>query len=142
MKKAIQEAIIGMKNNEVPIGGVMVFNNKILAKSHNTTQSLKNVTYHAEMRLISLTSLLIGDKYLNNCIMYVTIEPCVMCAGALFWCQIKKLVFGARNKKNGFLKQNISLHKNTKICKGILKNECKQLITQFFIQKRQKYIIN
>lgn len=138
MKIAIQQAIIGMNKKEVPIGSIIVYKNKIIAKHHNMTESLKNVTAHAEINNISSISNILKNKYLNKCIMYVTLEPCIMCAGALYWSKIKKLIFGAKNRQ-GFMKYRINLHPRTKIFHGILQEECENLLKYFFKKKRSNY---
>jgi len=139
MKEALKEAQKAFTENEVPVGAVVVCNNKIIARAHNMTERLNDVTAHAEMlAFISATDFL-GGKYLNECTLYVTLEPCVMCAGASYWTQLKKIVFAATDKKRGFsrLKENI-LHPKTKQVKGLLVRECSQLMIDFFAKQRKE----
>lgn len=137
MKKALQEAEEALKIGEVPIGAVIVCNDHIIAKSHNLTQHLTDVTAHAEMQAITSASNTLGGKYLNECTLYVTIEPCVMCAGALCWSQIKRIVYGAKDPKKGYqlFSPNI-LHPKTECIGGVMEKECSQLVTAFFKKKR------
>lgn len=136
MRKALDEAKAAFERGEVPVGAVIVSQNKIIAKSHNLTETLIDVTAHAEMQAITSAANHLGGKYLNNCTLYVTLEPCVMCAGALYWSQISKVVIGARDKKRGFLNSEIKLHPKTQISWEILENECSELVKTFFQQKR------
>jgi tRNA(adenine34) deaminase len=140
MKQAIRQAEMGLSKNEVPIGAVVVVNNTIIAKSHNMTETLNDVTAHAEMLAITSASNYLGAKYLNDCTIYVTLEPCIMCASALSWAQIGKVVWGASDEKKGFttINKNI-LHKKTNVINGILENECSKLIIDFFKKKRNKF---
>src|SRR5690606_29548009 len=115
MRKALDEAKAAFERGEVPVGAVIVSQNKIIAKSHNLTETLIDVTAHAEMQAITSAANHLRGKYLNNCTVYVTLEPCVMCAGALYWSQISKVVIGARDKKRGFLNSEIKLHPKTQI---------------------------
>ena len=133
MKQALSEAKIAFDKKEVPVGAVIVCNNKIISKSHNLSETLNDPTAHAEMQAITAATNYIGGKYLKNCTLYVTVEPCVMCAGALYWSQISKIVFGASDEKRGYraFNNNILLPK-TEIIFGILENECKQLMLNFF----------
>lgn len=137
MKQALQEAKKAFDEDEVPVGAVIVCNNQIIARAHNLTETLNDVTAHAEMQAITSATNNIGGKYLNDCTLYVTLEPCVMCAGALFWSQISKIVFGAYDEKRGYkrLSENI-LHPKTEVVPGILENECKNLLLDFFNKKR------
>lgn len=136
MKIALQEAHYALEKDEVPIGCVIVSNNRIIAKSHNLTEALNDVTAHAEMQAITSAANYLGGKYLQNCTLYVTLEPCVMCAGALSWSQISKVVIGARDEQRGFLNKNLQLHPKTEITFGILEQECSQIIKDFFRSKR------
>ncbi len=137
MKKAFSEALLAYDKGEVPVGAVIVSEGKIIARAHNLTETLNDVTAHAEMQAITAAANLMGGKYLHNCILYVTLEPCTMCAGALGWAQIKKVVFGASDEKRGYRKfaKNV-LHPKTEIVGGILGVECSELIQDFFKQKR------
>ncbi len=136
MKIALVEAHYALEKDEVPIGCVIVSNNRIIAKSHNLTEALNDVTAHAEMQAITSAANYLGGKYLQNCTLYVTLEPCVMCAGALSWSQISKVVIGARDEQRGFLNKNLQLHPKTEITFGILEQECSQIIKDFFRSKR------
>lgn len=137
MKIALSEAQDAFSKGEIPIGAVVVCNNKIIAKAHNLVESLNDVTAHAEMLAITSASEFLGGKYLSECTLYVTLEPCVMCLGATSWAQLGRLVFGASDEKRGFnsLSPN-ALHKKTSVTKGVLENECSQLIKDFFVKKR------
>jgi tRNA(adenine34) deaminase len=137
MKKAFSEAIQAFEKGEIPIGAVVVANGKIIARAHNLTETLNDVTAHAEMQAITAAANFLGGKYLNDCTLYVTLEPCVMCAGALAWAQIGKIVFGASDEKRGFKKfAPQSLHPKTEIYGGVLGIECSELIQEFFKNKR------
>ena len=136
MQVALQEAYSALDENEVPIGCVIVLNNKIIAKGHNLTERLNDVTAHAEMQAITAGANFLGGKYLKDCTLYVTMEPCVMCAGALYWSQIAQVVIGARDEKRGFINKNVELHPKTELITGILENECSHLVKSFFQDKR------
>lgn len=138
MKEALKEAQKAFDADEVPVGAVIVANNKIIARGHNLTERLNDVTAHAEMQAITSAASSIGGKYLTDCTLYVTLEPCIMCGGALGWSQISKVVFGASDLKKGFstLEKNI-LHPKTIIESGVLKKECEQLLNDFFAKKRK-----
>ena len=136
MKMAFQEAQLALEKDEVPIGCVIVSNNRVIAKSHNLTETLNDVTAHAEMQAITSGANYLGGKYLQNCTMYVTLEPCVMCAGALAWSQISKVVIGARDEPRGFINKGLSLHPKTEVVTVILENECSQIVKDFFKNKR------
>ena len=136
MKMALQEAEAAKDLQEVPIGCVIVMNNRVIARGHNLTEQLNDVTAHAEMQAITSAANFLGGKYLKDCTMYVTLEPCVMCAGALAWSQISKVVIGARDEKRGFINKNLQLHPKTEIITGILENECSVLVKEFFKEKR------
>ena len=139
MKQALKEAAIAFEEGEVPIGAVVVVNNKIIARGHNMTERLNDPTAHAEM--IALTSAFsqIGAKYLPEATLYVTVEPCLMCAGALYWSKVTRIVWGADDEKNGhkrITKEENPFHQKAQITKGILKEECAQLMKDFFKQMR------
>ena len=136
MQKAIEEAKIGLNKGEVPIGAVIVIDNKIIARAHNLTETLNDVTAHAEMQAFTAAADFLGGKYLKDCTLYVTLEPCQMCAGASYWAQIGKIVYGASELERGFKNLNTTLHPKTKVIGGILENECSQLLKRFFIEKR------
>ena len=136
MRVALQEAYSALEENEVPIGCVIVLNNKIIAKGHNLTERLNDVTAHAEMQAITAGANFLGGKYLKDCTLYVTMEPCVMCAGALYWSQIARVVIGARDEKRGFINKNVELHPKTELITGILENEFSHLVKSFFQDKR------
>ena len=137
MKKAFSEALLAFEKGEVPVGAVVVSNQKIIARAHNLSETLNDVTAHAEMQAITAAANLLGGKYLNDCILYVTLEPCVMCAGALGWSQIGKVVFGAFDEKRGYKKfATKAMHPKTEVVGGILGIECAELIQEFFKQKR------
>lgn len=137
MKRAFAEAVHAFDKGEVPVGAVVVSNGKIIARAHNLTETLNDVTAHAEMQAITAAANLLGGKYLNDCVLYVTLEPCVMCAGALGWSQIGKVVFGAYDEKRGFKQYaEKALHPKTEVLGGILETECRELMQEFFRQKR------
>lgn len=136
MKKALQEAEAAFEKGEVPIGAVIVVQDRIIARAHNLTEQLNDVTAHAEMQAITAAANFLGGKYLQNCTLYVTLEPCQMCAGALFWSQISKIVYGAADPERGYDKLGTKLHPKTKISGGVLANESSELLKKFFIQKR------
>ena len=137
MKQAFKEAEKAYNLDEVPVGAVIVFNNKIISRAHNYMQALNDATAHAEMQAITMASDFIGGKYLHDCTLYVTLEPCIMCAGASFWSKISKIVFGARDEKNGFLNVAPNIfHNKIQIESGVLADECRQLLLDFFANKR------
>ncbi len=136
MKKALYEAEIAFERNEIPIGAVIVINDKIIARGHNLTETLNDVTAHAEMQAFTAAADFLGGKYLKKCTLYVTLEPCQMCAGASYWTQIDKIVFGAFDPQRGFQHFKTTLHPKTKVVGGILEKECSELINKFFIEKR------
>ncbi len=137
MKKAFAEAVQAFDAGEIPVGAVVVAKGKIIARAHNLTETLNDVTAHAEMQAITAASNLLGGKYLNDCTLYVTLEPCVMCAGALGWSQIGKVVFGAYDDKRGYQKFAANaMHPKTEIVGGIMDTECRELMQEFFRQKR------
>lgn len=137
MKKAYQEAEIAFEKGEVPVGAVIVVADKIIARTHNLTELLNDVTAHAEMQAITAAANFLGGKYLKDCTLYVTIEPCQMCAGALYWSQITKIVFGARDEQRGFLKMGTQLHPRTEVIQGVMEQECGDLMVRFFASKRK-----
>ena len=136
MKKALLEAEQAFEKGEVPVGAVIVVDNKIIACAHNLTELLNDVTAHAEMQAITSASNFLGGKYLHNCTLYVTLEPCQMCGGALFWSQISNVVYGASDPERGCVSLNNKLHPKTKIKGGILADEASSLLKRFFIEKR------
>lgn len=136
MKKALAEAQIALDRGEVPVGVVIVGNNSIIARAHNLTEALTDVTAHAEMQAITAAANAIGGKYLHGCTIYVTLEPCSMCAGALYWSQISRVVFAADDPKRGYRQLGTPLHPKTKVTEGILATEAKALLHAFFHQKR------
>ena len=136
MRKALQEAEIAFEKGEIPVGAVIVCNQQIIARAHNLTEVLNDVTAHAEMQAITAAANFLGGKYLKDCILYVTLEPCQMCAGALFWSQISKIVFGASDPERGCIALNTKLHSKTVITGGVLEEETSYLLKKFFIEKR------
>lgn len=136
MKMAFQEAEKALERDEVPIGCIIASNDRIIAKAHNLTETLNDVTAHAEMQAITSAANFLGGKYLQNCTLYVTLEPCVMCAGALAWSQISKVVIGARDEQRGFINKGLALHPKTQIVTGIMENECSAIVKDFFRNKR------
>tara|TARA_R110001632_G_scaffold140060_1_gene256006 strand:+ start:115591 stop:116040 length:450 start_codon:yes stop_codon:yes gene_type:complete len=136
MKKALEEAEMAFDKGEVPVGAVIVMKDRIIARAHNLTETLNDVTAHAEMQAFTAAADFLGGKYLKECTLYVTLEPCQMCAGASYWTQIGKIVYGASEPQRGFKNLNTTLHPKTKVVKGILQNECSQLMKRFFVEKR------
>lgn len=136
MKKALQEAEAAFDKGEVPVGAVIVLKDQIIARAHNLTETLNDVTAHAEMQAYTSASDFLGGKYLKDCILYVTLEPCQMCAGASYWAQIGKIVYGASEPKLGFSVLNTKLHPKTKVISGVLEEECGLLLKRFFVEKR------
>ena len=136
MKKALQEAYLAFDKDEIPVGAIVVINNRVIAKSHNLTELLNDVTAHAEMQAITASANFLGGKYLVNCTLYVTLEPCQMCAGALYWSQISKIVYGASDTQRGFTKMGTQLHPKTIVVSGVLEQECGDLMKEFFRKKR------
>ena len=137
MKQAYQEALKAYELGEIPVGAVIVANNQVLARAHNLTEQLTDVTAHAEIQAITAAANYLGGKYLHGCTLYVTLEPCVMCGGALYWSQIDKVVFAARDEKRGAgrLAENI-YHPKTLISNGIMAEECGDLMKRFFAERR------
>jgi len=136
MKKALQEAETAFEKDEIPVGAVIVIKDRIIARAHNLTELLNDVTAHAEMQAITAAANFLGGKYLQDCTLYVTLEPCQMCAGALYWSQISKIVYGATDEKRGCIAMGTKLHPKTVITGGVLEEECSQLMKRFFIEKR------
>jgi tRNA(adenine34) deaminase len=138
MKQALLEAEKAFERGEVPVGAVVVCKDRIIARAHNLTETLTDVTAHAEMQAITAAASAIGGKYLSDCTLYVTVEPCVMCAGAIAWSQIGALVFGAEDEKRGYQRYAPeALHPKTVVKKGVLADECATLMKQFFASKRR-----
>ena len=136
MNKALQEAQLAFDKVEIPVGAVVTHNNQIIARSHNLTEQLTDVTAHAEMQAITAAANHIGGKYLRGCTLYVTLEPCQMCAGALYWSQLSRLVFAAPDERRGYITLGTQLHPKTKVDHGLLEEEASILLKTFFIQKR------
>ncbi len=152
MQRALQEAAAAFEKGEVPVGAVVVAQDRIIARAHNLTEQLTDVTAHAEMQAITAATNHLGGKYLHGCTLYVTLEPCLMCAGALYWSQISKVVYGARDPKRGGLSifsqkdpllkkgqseaSNLPLHPKTQVVGGVMANEATQLLQDFFAKKR------
>ena len=136
MKKALQEAAIAFDKGEVPVGVVIVLKDQIIARAHNLTETLNDVTAHAEMQVFTAAADFLGGKYLKECTLYVTLEPCQMCAGASYWAQLGKIVYGAAEPDRGFVNLKTRLHPKTKVIGGILENECSQILKRFFAVKR------
>jgi len=136
MKKALDEAHIAFDKGEVPVGAIIVFKDQIISRAHNLTETLNDVTAHAEMQAFTAAADYLGGKYLKDCTLYVTLEPCQMCAGASYWTQIGKIVYGASELDRGFVNLNTKLHPKTKVVKGVLENECSLLLKRFFVEKR------
>lgn len=140
MQKALDEAMLAFEEGEIPIGAIITVNNRIIARAHNRTEALNDVTAHAEMQAITSAAENLGGKYLPDCTLYVTVEPCTMCAGALGWSHIGRIVYGAKDTKRGFLSCNPNatgvFHPKTKIEGGVLEDDCKNLMQQFFRRLR------
>jgi tRNA(adenine34) deaminase len=136
MRKALEEAEKAFEKGEIPVGVVVVIDEKIIARGHNLTELLNDVTAHAEMQAITAAANYLGGKYLKGCTMYVTLEPCQMCAGALYWSQLSNLVFAATDPERGYRKMGSKLHPKTKVKEGILEEEASILMKRFFIQRR------
>ena len=141
MKQALRQAQMAFDRDEVPVGAIIVCNNQIIARAYNMTETLNDPTAHAEMQAFTAASSYLGGKYLNECTLYVTLEPCAMCAGASYWVQIGKIVYGASDQKRGVSKISKDiLHPKTEVISGVLENECSSLIKEFFASKREKTI--
>lgn len=138
MKEALKEAEKAGSVDEVPVGAVVVCKNKIIARAHNLTEQLNDVTAHAEMQAFTMASDYLGGKYLHECTLYVTLEPCVMCAGAAFWTQLGKLVYGASDPKRGYsrIEKSLILHPKTLVVSGVLEEPCGKIVSDFFKKKR------
>lgn len=136
MRMALNEAVHALEQDEVPVGCVVVSNNRVIARAHNLTETLNDVTAHAEMQVITAAANFLGGKYLKDCTLYVTLEPCVMCSGALSWAQISRVVIGARDEQRGFISKHLSLHPKTEIVTGVMENECSSIVKEFFRSKR------
>ncbi|MBF1544953.1 MAG: nucleoside deaminase [Prevotella salivae] len=137
MRKALYEAQRAAEEGEIPIGAVIVCNDRIISRAHNLTEKLHDVTAHAEMQAITAAADLLGGKYLSGCTLYVTVEPCVMCAGAIGWAQIGRIVYGASDEKRGYqLYAPRALHPKAVVTRGVLEAECRQMMQDFFKQKR------
>ena len=137
MKRALQEAERAFELGEIPVGALIVIDDKIIARTHNLTELLNDVTAHAEMQAITSAANHLGGKYLKNCTLYVTLEPCQMCAGALYWSQISKIVFGASDEQRGFEKMGTQLHPKTTVVRGVLAKEARDLMRRFFEERRK-----
>lgn len=137
MKRALQEAELAYERDEIPVGALIVINDTIIARTHNLTELLNDVTAHAEMQAITSAANALGGKYLKNCTLYVTLEPCQMCAGALYWSQISKIVFGASDEKRGYRAMGTQLHPKTIVVSGVLAEESTELMLRFFEEKRK-----
>ena len=137
MRKALQEAEVAFDKGEVPVGAVIVVDNRIIARAHNLTELLTDVTAHAEMQAITAAANFLGGKYLHKCSLYVTLEPCQMCAGALFWSQISTIIYGAKDEQRGHGAMGTKLHPKTVIRGGVLADEASQLLKRFFSEKRK-----
>ncbi|PRZ24959.1 nucleoside deaminase [Flavobacterium granuli] len=137
MKKALQEAEMAFEKGEIPVGAIVVVDHTIIARSHNLTELLNDVTAHAEMQAITAAANFIGGKYLKDCTLYVTLEPCQMCAGALYWSQISKIVFGASDAHRGYEKMGTQLHPKTTVVRGVMADEASDLMKRFFAERRK-----
>ncbi|HIP32124.1 MAG TPA: nucleoside deaminase [Crocinitomicaceae bacterium] len=137
MKQALEEAKKAYEAGEIPVGAVVVSKDQIIARSHNLTERLNDVTAHAEMQAITSSAEFLGGKYLKDCTLYVTLEPCTMCGGALYWSQIDKIVFGASDEKRGASRHKGVYHPKTEVVCGILENQCSQLMKDFFEERRR-----
>jgi len=137
MREALKEARLALDEKEVPIGAVIVCDNRIIARAHNLTERLNDVTAHAEMQAFTAAANSLGGKYLTDCTLYVTIEPCPMCAGASFWTQVGRVVYGARDEKRGYSLLGVPvMHPKTEVASGVLAQECATLMSDFFRKKR------
>lgn len=137
MQRALDEARMAFNEGGIPIGAVVVCRDRIIARAHNLTETLTDVTAHAEMQVITAAANLLGGKYLTDCTLYVTVEPCVMCAGAIGWAQIPRIVYGCKDEKRGYeLYAPRAMHPRSTTVGGILEEECRQLMKEFFLSKR------
>ena len=136
MKKDLHEAEAAFDKGEIPVGAVIVVEDRVIARTHNLTELLNDVTAHAEMQAITSAANFLGGKYLTKCTLYVTLEPCQMCAGALYWSQISKIVYGASDEQRGFKSLGTKLHPKTQVVSGVMAEESSALMKRFFIEKR------
>ena len=137
MRQALYQATLAYELGEIPVGAIIVCEQQIIARGHNSSEQLKDVTAHAEVIAITAASNFLDSKYLNDCTLYVTLEPCIMCAGALFWSQIGKVVYGASDPKRGFMRFGKELlHPKTKLAEGVMKGQCAVLLQRFFQERR------
>jgi len=136
MRRALQEAQIAYEAGEIPVGAIIVIDNTIIARAHNLTELLNDVTAHAEMQAITAAANYLGGKYLHDCTLYVTLEPCQMCGGALYWSQLSRIVYGASDEHRGYETLGTQLHPKTKVTSGVLADEAEQLLKRFFVEKR------
>lgn len=137
MKHALNEAQIAFDQGEIPVGAVISIDNRIIARTHNLTERLTDVTAHAEMQAITSAANFLGGKYLQQCTLYVTLEPCQMCAGALYWSQIGRIVYGASDRQRGYGVMGTTIHPKTKVEYGIMAQECERILKRFFVDKRK-----
>lgn len=137
MKKALQEAQYAFEQDEIPVGAIIVVKDRIIARAHNLTEKLNDVTAHAEMQAITAAANFLGGKYLRDCTLYVTLEPCQMCGGALFWSQISKIVYAASDSQRGIRAMGTHLHPKTQVVGGVLEHEASDLLLRFFEKKRR-----
>lgn len=137
MKKALAEAHDAFAKGEIPVGAVVVIDNRVIARGHNLTEMLTDVTAHAEMQAITAAANFLGGKYLTGCTLYVTLEPCQMCAGALYWSQVARVVYGAADDHRGYRTMGGRLHPKTEVVSGIMAEECSRLVREFFKQRRK-----
>lgn len=138
MRRALQEAEVAREQGEIPIGAVVVAADRIIARAHNLTETLGDVTAHAEMQALTSAANMLGGKYLTDCTLYVTVEPCIMCAGAIGWAQVRRVVYGASDEKRGYATfAPKALHPKCEVTKGVLEEECRTLMTEFFKGKRR-----
>ncbi len=136
MQIALQEAELAFEEGEIPVGAIITIDNHIIARAHNLTERLNDVTAHAEMQAVTMAANYLGGKYLRDCTMYLTLEPCAMCAGALYWSQLARLVYAASDDKRGYRTMGGKLHPKTEVVQGILAEPASQLLKQFFQQRR------
>lgn len=136
MQKALQEAEAAYEKDEIPVGAVVAVQDRVIARAHNLTEQLRDVTAHAEMQAITAAANYLGGKYLTDCTLYVTLEPCQMCAGALYWSQVSRVVYGAADPRRGFAAMGGKLHPRTLVSPGIMEQEASELLKRFFIRKR------
>lgn len=136
MKQALNEAQVAFDQGEVPVGAIISIENRIIARSHNLTERLTDVTAHAEMQAITSAANFLGGKYLQQCTLYVTLEPCQMCAGALYWSQIGRIVYGASDRQRGYSIMGTTLHPKTKVVHGVMAQDCERIMKRFFVDKR------